>query len=672
MELYDTPLLYITKKALTPTRVCYVISKMTSDQSVTSACSRVRQFGLYRTIDARTEEFLRLSRKRQIRQGCACAAVSTAITVTVIVVVLLIYEYAIAVETSLVPTKRSHGKSVKDKSVNLLKPIADRLDRNYFGFDQEYYERMPLLVNALAENINTVPNTDTITQFENRLDSFYRTQKHFNINQFIQKTSPSPFKFEQKSSTTKSFENTYGSKSWVESYRNAQRMKNLQQILIYLGKTFNAKLGDIYTMPSRTHIAFSGVYIEPVNTKYNTDIQNSNNPGSRHRFDPLFTFKPDNPSDVNLLAEDFLTFLPSITNNQQEKHLTTHSQYRTTSEVQEHSDKSNGKSNMKINSLNSSENIRASDFGNETFFTRTYIDTTKFRTENQYPSTQTSRKNYITTAIPIIQFKSKLAVPIRRSQVRNKIPLSLPETNSKDYKTPLNTQTTTDAKKIVNVNVYPTRNIKPYLNVNTTPSTKITSTMNVEDYHAGSSGVIPVTTQATIPDVTSKIPFLSTPVTVPPPTWPTDSPDVIKFSREDAKIPTQYLATTTFERTTPASTTESIRRECNESLEYDENKNIETRTLVIKLLNNHETTTRNSKQDYDDTTANTYVPHVNGHYRNIEQNSRKLLDLLKENSEKYRRNRLKSLTTVRVPIYVPMYVEIKRNRTRQLNESSDQ
>lgn len=53
---------------------------------MSSSGSRIRQFGLYRTIDARTEEFLRSSRKRQIRQGCACAAISTAITVTVVVV----------------------------------------------------------------------------------------------------------------------------------------------------------------------------------------------------------------------------------------------------------------------------------------------------------------------------------------------------------------------------------------------------------------------------------------------------------------------------------------------------------------------------------------------------------------------------------------------------------
>lgn len=58
---------------------------MSSGESTTTS-SRLSQFGLYRSIDARTEEFLRLSRKRQIRQGCACAAVSTAITVTVVVV----------------------------------------------------------------------------------------------------------------------------------------------------------------------------------------------------------------------------------------------------------------------------------------------------------------------------------------------------------------------------------------------------------------------------------------------------------------------------------------------------------------------------------------------------------------------------------------------------------
>lgn len=59
---------------------------MASDDTSLSSGSRIRQFGLYRSIDARTEEFLRLSRKRQMRQGCACAAASTAITVTVVIV----------------------------------------------------------------------------------------------------------------------------------------------------------------------------------------------------------------------------------------------------------------------------------------------------------------------------------------------------------------------------------------------------------------------------------------------------------------------------------------------------------------------------------------------------------------------------------------------------------
>lgn len=64
---------------------------MSSEGSVSSNGSNIRQFGLYRSIDAKTEEFLRLSRRRQIRQGCACAAVSTAITVTVVVVSILFY-----------------------------------------------------------------------------------------------------------------------------------------------------------------------------------------------------------------------------------------------------------------------------------------------------------------------------------------------------------------------------------------------------------------------------------------------------------------------------------------------------------------------------------------------------------------------------------------------------
>ena len=66
------------------------VGNMSSEGSVSSNGSGIRQFGLYRTIDARTEDFLKSSRKRQIRQGCACAAISTAITVTVVVVSVLL------------------------------------------------------------------------------------------------------------------------------------------------------------------------------------------------------------------------------------------------------------------------------------------------------------------------------------------------------------------------------------------------------------------------------------------------------------------------------------------------------------------------------------------------------------------------------------------------------
>lgn len=60
---------------------------MSSDGSETlSTLSKIRQFGLYRTVDARTEEFLKLSRKKQLKQGFVCAAISTAVTVTVVIV----------------------------------------------------------------------------------------------------------------------------------------------------------------------------------------------------------------------------------------------------------------------------------------------------------------------------------------------------------------------------------------------------------------------------------------------------------------------------------------------------------------------------------------------------------------------------------------------------------
>ncbi|XP_013178313.1 PREDICTED: uncharacterized protein LOC106125588 [Papilio xuthus] len=645
---------------------------MTSDQSVTSSSSQARHFGLYRTIDARTEEFLRLSRKRQIRQGCACAAVSTAITVTIIVAVLLIYEYAIVVESSLVQNRKSLNKSDREKSMKNLRPIADRLDRSYFGFDQDYYERMPLLVNALAENVYTQPFPETVTvQKYKKHDIALRAHLPFNTYKLIRRTSPRPFNFDQIS-TPYPFSKMYGSKTWVDSYRNAQRMKNLQHVMMYLGKTINAKHSDIHTIPTQTHIAFTGMYIEPANVKYTTDsfMQKVNPTQTRHRVDPLFTFKPDNPGDVNLLAEDFAS---GLTDNEEKKESYPYSR------IEENCSHNSREQNMGTEKSNSNEDSKINRFRKQGLGT-------EYKTQSHSPTTSKMlEKIYITTSRPVIHFKPRSARPVSRTYIKFTRPRPHPKdvtTVDSIYKRKPELNSSTNM--IVNVNVFPMeseakngdqhfKESENSIRFSTTQKPikqiPIIVAKQVEDYHVGSSGIIPMTTmtQAREQEVLTVTPLLDTTEPYSESIWSTNPPDVIKFSREDAKIPDQYT-TMTFEDI--PSTTETNSR-TYKSVAYDEDRNIEAKTLIIKLVNNLESTTRQSnsydRSEVEEFTTNTYVPQINGHYRNME-NLRKLFELLKENSEKYRRNRLKPITTVHSPTYVPTYIEIKRNRTGHFNE----
>lgn len=575
--------------------------------------------------------------------------------------VLLIYEYAIVVETNLVQNRKSLNKSDREKSIKNLRPIADRLDRSYFGFDQDYYERMPLLVNALAENIYTQPFPETVKVHTfKKHDIALRANLPFSTYKMIRRTSPRPFNYEQIS-TPYPFGKTYGSKTWVDSYRNAQRMKNLQHIMMYLGKTINAKLGDVHTIPTQTHIAFTGMYIEPATTKYTTDsvMQKVKPTHSRHRVDPLFTFKPDNPGDVNLLAEDIAVF------NDNEEKKGTHP-YPRIDENCSHNSQEQNKATEKSNSI---EDTKRHGYRNQDLFTQSYYSTTPKMLD----------KIYITTTRPIIHFKLRSARPVTRTYFRYTRPRPPPkEVNTIDSINKRKPDLNSSTNMILNVNFFPTetptrdedikeKEIKVSTTIKPIKQIPIIVAKHVEDYHSGSSGIIPMTATQTIqPELTTITPIIDTTETYFENVWSTNPPNVIKFSREDAKVPDQYTTMSNYDTTITTEATRTYK-----SVDYDDNQNTETKTLIIKLVNNLESTTSQSN-NYDDSdveeiTTNTYVPQINGHYRNMEQNVRKLFELLKENSEKYRRHRLKPITTVRSPTYVPVYFEIKRNRTRQFN-----
>ncbi|XP_063378736.1 uncharacterized protein LOC134665707 [Cydia fagiglandana] len=556
--------------------------------------SRLRQFGLYKTIDSQTAEFLKLSRKKQIRRGCACAAVSTAITVTVVVVILLIYEYGIAVESSLVQNIYSYGNLSSNGSED--SPVAYRLDRSYFGFDQDYYERMPLLVNAMQENhyIDPFVEISVPTKRARLLRNKTKTTKTTSIR----RTSPRPFIFELRSPTPTPFSRTFGSKNWVESYRNAQRLENLQQVIQYLEKTINAKFGDLYELPSSssTHIAFSGVYVKPSAETSKEEkpttptldllLQSSNKVETKnHVSDPLFSFKPDSPGDVNLLADGFFRFAPTPT---LDKPVIPMFRPISNRKKQDNDDK-----NVVDAQASEIKNIETSTVDKPNSF-KVMLNYVPTKTTIDYSSSDGTssaiNKVYFTTSRPVrFQFKRK-SNGVRRMYM----PRSLKRPIFNRTKPPpqdilRKSSSNEEATMIVHVNLYPQRTVvKEVVNVTenkqeytTTPVATTTqvntvrpltqapeiSIPQVEDHHVGSSGVIPVEHRTVPPSppppVTPVIPTFETTVSSTSEiySWPTNPPDVVKFSPEDAKVPDHYQRLREME--SGSYTTEANNREFN-------------------------------------------------------------------------------------------------------------
>nr|XP_034824252.1 uncharacterized protein LOC117982077 [Maniola hyperantus] len=661
---------------------------MSTEGSVTS--SGIRQFGLYRTIDAKTEEFLRLSRKRQIRQGCACAAISTAITVTIVIIVLLIYEYMIVVETNAVQKRTAPNKI---RFVGKDKPIAERLDRSHFGFDQDYYERMPLLVNALQE-VSYIDPVGEASVSRSRKRHYsrnrYKSSTTTADNRFIRRTSPRPFIFEYRSPYPMPFSKTQGTpRSWVEHYRNAQRLKNLHDVVKYLEKTLNAKFGDVY-LPTRAQIAFSGVYVPPTENKNrdsylpindNVPQESQNyNVKSNHNSDPLYTFRPDSPGDINLLADGF-KFAPSAFSSQNNlkgnsvKHV-----FRTVTErnmlqncrnVDCSSDHLSFANKAELESSQELD-IQKYDNGPKLVDIKVnVISSPKPSTENTL--NRNIDKIYITSPRPIFQFRRKSTVPFRRSIYTHNRPNIFVEKRKN-----ITITTSKQPEKIEDDQAEETTvrsTIQNYVKLDYMTDYPTLNYSHVEDYHVGSSGVIPVESRTITPIYPINMPIV--PITegsmYRTTTYP---PEIIKFSPEDAKVPDHYL---NLRKSDLSTVTEN---QNIHNWDYSENtekyaEDVETETLIIKLKNMIETTTtedvfeekENSEIDetYDSletTTSGTYVPQINGHHRHM--NYKSLTTLLRENSERYRKKRIENLITTRTiqnNTYVPMYVEIKRNRS---------
>ncbi|XP_064071318.1 uncharacterized protein LOC135193346 [Vanessa tameamea] len=681
---------------------------MSTDESDSITSSQIRRFGLYRTIDAKTEEFLRLSRKRQLRQGCACAAISTTITVTVVVIVLVIYEYMIAVETSFVQEKRPFNKT---KYINKDLPIADRLDRNFFGFDQDYYERMPLLINALQDISHTESETRIRSQRKKQFSKSYTIKPRLTtvLNRFVRKTSPKPFIFEYRSPYPMPFTKVNTSPSnWMEQYRNAQRLKNLHDVVKYLEKTLNAKFGDIY-VPTRAQIALSEMYVGPVETKEINVKQKTvthNSPQSNHYTDPLHIFRPNNPGEINLLADGF-RFAPTFVSKFNEQN----------TEIK-HPDASKqscvGTKCLTFNK-NIPKRVELSSAEEVLSTTSTKLNNNKLKSLvmfNLFPinksiSQDTLYKNeidqiYITTSKPLFKFKRKSTVPLRRiSYRRKKRPTLLKDRNKNKFISQVNNEknmttqyfnhhtTMENNNDAININE-PSKNYFEDTTSSVIEATSVNSHIisypklnysDIEDYHMGSSGVIPVEygRPPIYSVVTPIIPlselFMSTTETIT-----TIPPNIIQFSPEDAKVPDHYF---NIRKSDIDEVTESEINNWNDSEStVINNDEFEPNTLIVKLRNMIEATSKENTADENSTTESsetieeentyttieTYVPQINGHYRDVKHKS--LISLLQESSEKYRKKRIESLLTTRNPTYVPMYVEIKRNRNNTTSKQN--
>lgn len=613
-------------------------------------------------------------------------------------IILLIYEYAIAVQWSVVKRKTRGNRN---------EPYAERLDRSYFDFDQDYYEQMPLLLNSLQENNYVDPTLDIIptSRSNNRRNFKTSTIKpSFKYNS-VRRTSPRPFFFEYRSPSPLPFSKTYGSKSWVERYRNEERLQNIRKVIKYLEKTINAKMGDMYTQtkPPSSSIAFTGLYVEPmidkgkqIHKKAEIDLilEGSDRAHAfiktHHQPDPLFNYKPNNPGEVNLLADAFLRFSPIPTPSIYDDITTNVPIYRT-----KHDRKCFGRQcKENINNIADMLNIPATTHtdmplkNTKSFSVMLNLyplktTTSIVRSTEPTKSVKTNVNNvYFTTRKPNIQFRRKSIFPVRRYVFKERS-RQLIQNKTKFDKNDDKHHEISTTNMLVHVNVY-TPDLK--LSPNNTKMTKekenftttepimttkkhyYTTEANVnpdevEDYHMGSSGILPITTELPfIPTVTTFMPLLETATSSRENTWNTNIPDVVKFNAEDAKIPDQYIE---LKKLSSLTTEVSNIAEGNHNFQV---KDQEISTLIVKLKNidtNEEGTEVSTIVEEESSTTQTYVPQLNGHHRNTNQNLENLNSALDKENDRKRLSET-SFTRFRKP-----YVEIRRNSDRKTTINYD-
>lgn len=636
-------------------------------------------------------------------------------------VILLIYEYAIAVEWTLV---QNTGDVVTISKVLKNQPMADRLDRTYFGFDQEYLEKMPLLINSLQEN-NYIDTTLEMTDVISKRKLFNATAIKTTVKptsklSTIRRTSPRPFYFQYRHPTPLPFSKTYGSRKWVERFRNEERLKNIRQIIKYLENTIHAKVGDMHAKPTEKHIAFTGFYTEPMlenknEESYNLDLQPASSDLKKrymnHLADPLFNFKPENPGDVNLLAEEFLRFAPVGPSGPNRKT----NEYPMFRQIPlenrnchgnkcEENKERNNKLFPRPTLLNQTETPPLSTTKSFSVMLNLYPIKTKSESSklDALTTTKALDKIYFTTSRPLLQFKRKSNISFRRIYTPYRRPKYLSNLTNKDSKSNETKETPTpNTQMIVHVKVYDKLQgknetveknstiSKPLIPTNpyTTKAPIEFSTSQIEDYHVGSSGYISVLdkTDKSLPKVTTMIDFFDTTTKNSDPER-TQTTSVVRFNIQDAKVPNHYLNINTQVRQgdiyrrksmeflnreelyKEINTNEKLKKNGN-NLSNPNNTNVENNTLVVKLMNSFSNKLMDSTEANTEeitTSDKTYVPQINGHYRSINQNSRNVNKWLNTEPESDRKNRLQNAMSG-TRTYVPMYVEIKRNNSKTSN-----
>ncbi|CAH0728067.1 unnamed protein product, partial [Brenthis ino] len=244
---------------------------MSTDGSDTS--SQIRQFGLYRTIDAKTEEFLKLSKKRQMKQGCACAAISTLITVAVVISIILVYEFSM-VHDSKPKTKRPNWLSLMNNSLEAL-PFEVKFNKE--KLNPAIVQILPLILKTLKKNIYL----DKIVEDSSSSSPPYakkESTEELSTKNAVSDTqnwmrSPSSrlYTIEYKTSPVLYFRNPTKN---IEYFTKIRKIRDYQRIMNYVDKMISDRVSIATTIPMAKYIY--GAYKIP-NIEYTTPMTSVEN-----------------------------------------------------------------------------------------------------------------------------------------------------------------------------------------------------------------------------------------------------------------------------------------------------------------------------------------------------------------------------------------------------------